>query len=60
MQSGWQEPDIRLEPYHHKKLMTFIGDELARIEELPPTAKKDGEPDASLPAGASSYNSGYE
>lgn len=60
MQPGPNGPDIRLEPYHYKKLMTYIGDELARIDNLSSPARKDDALPASLPAGASSYNSGYE
>lgn len=44
MQPGPQKPDIRLEPYHHKKLMTFIEDELARIDKLPAATPQDLKP----------------
>lgn len=60
MQPGPNGPDLRLEPYHYKKLISYLGDELARIDKLPRPARKDEALPASLPAGASSYNSGHE
>lgn len=60
MQPGPNGPDIRLEPYYYKKLISYIGDELARIDNLSSPARNDEALPASLPAGASSYNSGYE